>query len=110
MVKETFVGKIAAASRLKVSGGIAPAKLEIAVAGLEGLHHNLLGWIHKQDGVMELLLDPHIVYDLSSKLAKKNVGEAYIKSQKVAKNRFVPNLDFNKLVGKGIVITVDIQL
>jgi len=42
MVKEVLVGEIVKAVRLPVSGGVAPARLEIAVGGLKGLSHTLL--------------------------------------------------------------------
>ena len=59
---------------------------------------------------MEVLLDSHIMYDLSSKLTNKGVGVRYFKSQRVAKNRLVSNLDVGQLVGKKISITLDLQL
>ena len=110
MVKEVLVGEIVKAVRLPVSGGIAPARLEITVGGLKGLSHTLLGELFKQQGIMEVLLDPHIMYDLSLKLANKKVGGQYFKSQRVAKNRLVSNLDVGQLVGKKISITLDLQL
>ena len=98
-------GEVLKTERVSVSGGVRPVKFTLLVKGLKGITHSLLGSLIGEQGLIVLTFDKNIAYNVSDSLAKK-VNPQFVSRQRMAKNLWVTDLNFEELKGKKMEIVI----